>query len=361
MRPIYFFVCFIVILFHQTGHGFEEYYTTPGTRAQGMAGNFVALATDSSAIWYNPAGLGFNSVFSGLSGDVTIEFGDYVAFDVDNEVGEVFLVDSQIKYAGGTFGPIGYAYFRPYEFFSLSQGEGTDYAVQTSYTELKFAFGFETFDGIAIGSSLDMVIQDYESDCTSCDRTTGDLGFGFSLGILAKYRFDNGFELRFGATTRSDIEIDTVGDDFQTLPARPFTTAVGGAIGMPIFATYLILTVQSEEITYNEQRSIFFADDSNNVAFNPGYTRTGFGGEWAFYPSDSTTLFLRFGTAITETDQAPTFIIFDEIEVSTWGIGLAFGNGLVLDIAREKRDITYTPQDYSESIELTSYSMSWSF
>jgi len=176
--------------------------------------------------------------------------------------------------------------------------------------------------------------------------------------VLAKHNFNNGLELRGGVTIHSDIELDNA---MPNQPSRPSILALGGAVGRPIFASYLLVTAQREIISYNQQHSALSINDSTDEPFKPSYTRTGFGGEWAFYPTDNTTIFLRFGVASTQSVQAPRYSIFNKINVSTWGLGVAFENGLVLDIAIENRNITYTPTDYTEHINLTSYSMSWSF
>lgn len=42
-----------------------QIYETVGIRAQGMAGAFVAVANDSAATWWNPAGLATGAYFSG--------------------------------------------------------------------------------------------------------------------------------------------------------------------------------------------------------------------------------------------------------------------------------------------------------
>ena len=43
-----------------------QIYETVGIRAQGMAGAFVAVADDSTATWWNPAGLATGAYFSGI-------------------------------------------------------------------------------------------------------------------------------------------------------------------------------------------------------------------------------------------------------------------------------------------------------
>src|SRR5262245_7992588 len=41
-----------------------QLYENVGTRAQGMAGAFVAVADDATAGWWNPAGLATGAVFN---------------------------------------------------------------------------------------------------------------------------------------------------------------------------------------------------------------------------------------------------------------------------------------------------------
>src|SRR3954469_3802667 len=43
-----------------------QIFETIGIRAQGMAGAFVAIADDSTATWWNPAGLASGAYFSGI-------------------------------------------------------------------------------------------------------------------------------------------------------------------------------------------------------------------------------------------------------------------------------------------------------
>ena len=43
-----------------------QQFDAVGTRAQGMAGAFVAVADDASATWWNPAGLGGGAYLSAV-------------------------------------------------------------------------------------------------------------------------------------------------------------------------------------------------------------------------------------------------------------------------------------------------------
>ena len=56
----------LVCLFVLSPCAHAQLYEAVGTRAQGMAGAFVAVADDASATWWNPAGLATGAYFGGL-------------------------------------------------------------------------------------------------------------------------------------------------------------------------------------------------------------------------------------------------------------------------------------------------------
>jgi len=62
----------LLSLWNYPASAFEQYFTYLGTRAMGMAGAFIVQANDSSAIWYNPAGLAQPGA---PKFDLTIEYG----------------------------------------------------------------------------------------------------------------------------------------------------------------------------------------------------------------------------------------------------------------------------------------------
>jgi hypothetical protein len=62
-------VLVVLLLFGKVGSVTGQ--TAPGTRAAGMAGAFVALADDASAVFWNPAGLVFGPLFN-----LEVDYGD---------------------------------------------------------------------------------------------------------------------------------------------------------------------------------------------------------------------------------------------------------------------------------------------
>ena len=119
--------CVVLIL---PSYAMEEFFTTPGTRAMGMGGAFVAQATDSSALWYNPAGLGFSK---GI--DVTLDYGDVVAAkghdDGSISADGYYTSEKEIKYLAYNMWGFGMAYFRPYNFYAgannMQPGGGVEF------------------------------------------------------------------------------------------------------------------------------------------------------------------------------------------------------------------------------------------
>jgi len=63
-KPVVFLVSFVVASAPLAAHA--QIYEAVGTRAQGMAGAFVAVSDDATATWWNPAGIATGSYFSGV-------------------------------------------------------------------------------------------------------------------------------------------------------------------------------------------------------------------------------------------------------------------------------------------------------
>lgn len=59
-------MCGAALVFFAARPASAQIFETIGVRAQGMAGAFVAVADDSTATWWNPAGLASGAYFSGI-------------------------------------------------------------------------------------------------------------------------------------------------------------------------------------------------------------------------------------------------------------------------------------------------------
>ncbi len=95
MKKCRLIVMFLVVtgfcLWSSLSFAYEQYFTYPGTRAMGMAGAFIGQADDSSAVWYNPAGL---MQPNGPTFDATAEYGKLPKRDNDGKYGS----ESNLKF-----------------------------------------------------------------------------------------------------------------------------------------------------------------------------------------------------------------------------------------------------------------------
>ncbi len=387
------FAVTVVALAGTAPHAFalEEYHTTPGSRAMAMAGAFSAYAADSSSIWYNPAGLGFQS--SGSS-DFTIEYGDtLIAREElkDNGDGTVDIYDTskELKYIGFSTHGVGIAYFRPYEFSSYSYSPDTDETarVVTTYQELKFGFGFKLSDSLALGTTLDMISREGEltdSDCSgfSCadDEDLSSISLGLTLGALFKTRLieETMTDLHLSAVYRSgalgDSSSDYAINEFEDLPTRPTTKSLGAALRGPLtfidageWAFFATLTAQHD---INEYEKVILL--GTNESLETEFTKTAFGLELQAVTPTNMSLFFRAGVSDTDSDGdkvnlSPAFPEFrpytEGIKSTTFGVGIVFGdnNQFVLDYGVEKRKILASDftdvDDEEETLSSLSFSM----
>jgi hypothetical protein len=382
----------------------EEFYATPGSRAMAMGGAFAAFAADSSSIWYNPAGLGFQA--EGTT-DFTIEYGDVVVgtdrWGVNPESDSSYDIDSDVKYVGFSTHGFGIAYFRPYRFttygYNADGGDNGELAlVETSYDELKFGFGLPLDSNFAVGFTLDMIVRDGEIISTTCDTSSilndcaddSDLestSFGATIGALYKIRLieQSMTDLKLSAIYRTDTfaEDDFALNDVESLPARPTTLGFGAALSGPL--TFIntdnwgFFGTATAQYDMSEFEEVIYAGTPESTitgereALKSEYDRLAFGVELQIITPQNLSVFLRFGLSETESDGETTSVDFDpelppytdSIESTSYGIGIVFGadNQLVLDYAIEDREIFgakgTTFGDYDESLH--SFSVSYLF
>jgi hypothetical protein len=98
-------VCLCVLLAVGGAVGAAEAQTPPGTRAAGMAGAFVGVADDASAVYWNPAGLATGAIVSFLVtfAEETIPPGDAHAAAHERHTARMLAL---------SLPPIGIAYYR---------------------------------------------------------------------------------------------------------------------------------------------------------------------------------------------------------------------------------------------------------
>ena len=139
----------------------DPFLSYPGTRAKAMAGAFVAVADDSSACWYNPAGLATESF------DLTLEFSQAPGFndnrEYSNEGTSIFLgfKGGSEKIGGGLF--LYSPYSISYRFRVPDDSVYYDY-LYGYLDETLYIYGFVGALGnkfIKVGASLEMIYLDF--------------------------------------------------------------------------------------------------------------------------------------------------------------------------------------------------------
>ncbi len=322
---------------------YEQYFTYPGTRAMGMAGAFVAQANDSSAVWYNPAGLmqpGAPQL------DLTAEYGKLPQRDSSGKYGS----KNSLKFASiaGSLEKyyMGISYFKPYQ-ISLNLdtvcaigGSCPIGRVDASYEQWSLAFANMFMkDRVSIGGTIDYLYP-------GTDRlTTEPQGWGWSAGALVKLLDTKSLDISGGILYRSDVEVNYIEEDITTpdeevisfyLPNRPKMYSVGFHTNSPTQFVILSVNGQYDKVFWSDA----FVKDDPFVSFDTegmNYTKISFGGEFLLPFSESFSIAIRGGFSESTPEDESTVV---KINSMTFGIGLNIKENFAIDIASEKRDFS---------------------
>ncbi|HCS27472.1 MAG TPA: hypothetical protein DIW43_08450 [Spongiibacteraceae bacterium] len=361
----------------------EQFFNVPGTRAMAMSGAFVATAGDSTAMWYNPAGL----AKLGNSIDFTLEQGDIVEEKTAAEFvpgGDLYDTDSDIKYLAVAGGGMGLAYFKPYRFFNTAtynvSGSTATAEIETELSELKYGYGANLTENLRWGGTIDLISK--EADINDLNGSANDddisqLDFGFSLGLqgdvalddmVAKgHKFSYGIMYRSG--TDSEVEDDITLGKVKGVPGRPeamnygfgYSAPLPVVLNVPMFITF---NYEIDNLVYED---ILNAVGAANAQSDLEETKNAWGIELQLFPGflQNGSLFVRFGGAEIEIDgvddQRATFV--DDIEVASFGVGIKYGKW-VFDYAKETRDLKVNPTFVNlrdQELDLSAISVSYAF
>ena len=219
-----------------------------GAKASGMAGAFVATADDPSAIFYNPAGIAQQREMSVLAGATFINFSNEFTGDPNS----VYTSGAEGKYDRHTFvPPNGYAIIPIGNNLTFGVGGFSAWGLRTDWQDpwvgrfisrdadlktmsVQPTIAWQTTGGnFAIGGGIEYrrarVILSQNIPLPFPNPFTGritDIGnarlasdygsdIGWNLGVL----FKPSERIRFGASYRSDMDIDLEGEaDFTQIP-----------------------------------------------------------------------------------------------------------------------------------------------
>lgn len=338
----------IFCLWSSLSLAYEQYFTYPGTRAMGMAGAFIGQANDSSAVWYNPAGL---MQAGAPSFDLTVEYGKIPKRD---ETGK-YNSETDLKF--GSLGAanfpdpgwaVGLSYFIPYQVSlnldTVCAGTGTCTSansigrVDASYKQMSFAMAKSFGPRFSIGGTVDAV--NAESDRLSKIPT----GIGYSLGALLTIADTEYLKINTGLLYRSAVEVGFDIEDITTneeevitfyLPDRP--AIQGAGLNIEISPGFFILNANAdyENILWSDA----FVKNDSYVSFDVegmNYTKLSYGGELLLPFSEAFSIALRGGRSEATPDDENKFV---KIGSTTYGVGINMGH-FAIDAASENREFS---------------------
>jgi len=216
-----------------------------GAKGMGMSGAFVAQANDGSAIFYNPAGLGFQKGLRILLGGTMISprtSYTSTAGTLTDMVAQNFLIpngyvtyglDNGLSFGVGVFVPYGLGTEWPWDWQGQRLAVKTD--LNTMYISPAIAYKFHETFSVGVGFSYifgnvklsrrvgvsGMPVIGMPLPASGYDPTDGSVeldgdgsGFDFSAGFLWK----PSPEFSMGASYRHSAEIDYEGDAVFVAP-----------------------------------------------------------------------------------------------------------------------------------------------
>ncbi len=212
-----------------------------GSRAATMSGAYVGLADNSSAIYYNPAGIAFQK---GVGFRINLTYSKYKVTAESNEEQSLGSYDSVDERLQGSFFvswnfhervSIGLGGFAPYAIgahwpFNWP-GERLNSIAKVSTFYLRPAVAWRVTDGLAIGAGLDIVwaSQRWDANVYSFNimMNSSGTGIGFSGGILLK--LSDHFQL--GGRYQHRVKVDQNGTyRVQSTPMNTPGTNFSGVI-----------------------------------------------------------------------------------------------------------------------------------
>jgi len=197
--------CLLLLLFLSTDLAYAQ--SPIGSRAEGMAGAFVAVADDASAVYWNPAGIASGSIVSAV-----ISFGQ-VSRSVENPVNSAQPSANQ-RDSGGIVAlsatAIGGAYYRLTTYGSTA----AEPAVTGAPSREEVGRSVQTLTMDTVGVSLLQSLGDYVVVAATPRfvRGAGDNAFDVDAGVMFSRS-----HLRFGLVARNLVAPSFESDEHEAI------------------------------------------------------------------------------------------------------------------------------------------------
>jgi len=358
----------------------DMFISYPGTRARAMGGTFIAVADDSSAVWYNPAGIAIPG------NDITFEYSQAVSATYkttdSNTWSNIWTgIQNQVEYSNDEtsyfislkFGRslekprgwgLGLFSYKPYNMtynvnYTTTNGTHVVGSVKEelyisglvfSYDWGKFKFGF-TGEVTDVDCSDSNLYSDYYGYYDKYDtrKITETHYFTSSLGVLWEvFKGEGGFKLMSGCVYRHE----NVGSQEDFVFDKPRSYGIGLSTEIPFTWGALILSTQWGGTDY---RSI-----SDYELFDVKYDNISAGGELRIPLKSLKAISLRTGWNNSSSNAKPDSHWAD-VSAVAGGIGLQLARVLFFESTYEWRRIEKTPFNEDSDVSLISASLSFSW
>lgn len=246
----------------------DQFLAAPGTKARSMGYAFSAVANNTSAIYYNPAGY----VADRKYGVFTLEYGNASSFDQTENGSDVFSSDNQYFLGFGAFGTQSGIGFAAYSLYDVYFTGTNNYAAHQSNEVVGLAYSYRLFPRLSVGFSANYVSKIFASDESEDDygnvtydthngktllpfETTGSFfQVGALLDVLKDSETGNKLTLSYTYKTEADLTEDKGDYDYTQVGVEPWDlpeeTVMGAAITYGTsFASFLV-TYDRKETTY---------------------------------------------------------------------------------------------------------------
>lgn len=247
----------------------DQFASAPGTKARAMGYAFSAVANNTSAAYYNPAG--YTQPVAYRTG--TIEFGNASSWDAtEDTLSDAFSDDTQYFLGYGRFSPEGGWGWSLYSLFDIyrkiTKGSETK-AIHQSNEVIHFASSWSLGSNLSFGLGAAYVTKLFSSD-TEDDSYSAKIHKGYELeeyeasgtffnaGILLDvFKTESGNKLTLSATYRSEADMseDDSGVNYTSISIEPYDipeeTVVGAAFHLNTDVISFLFTADKKETTYS--------------------------------------------------------------------------------------------------------------